>query len=93
MRYLITILALLIFITCTISCSLHRDKSYIRQWAADKHIKVKTCERRIFNTGPYYITRDFRIYWADTSEGVYWFRFGWGRPDIYSGPDGKVKIQ
>lgn len=87
------ILALIIIIPFVLYSLYQGDSSDITEWVKDRGETVHNIEQRNFSTGPFILTKNYRIYYVKTSEETYWFRFGWGKPDIYSGENGDHQIQ
>lgn len=59
------------------------DEADIQKWVSSRDYVVKNIDRRVLASGPYWNTKNYRIYVVDTSHGKYWFRFGIFSPDVY----------
>jgi len=56
------------------------DQAKIQKWASDNKYVIVTSERCFFYSGPYWTTKNTRIYKVDLENNkTHWFRFGlWG---------------
>jgi hypothetical protein len=59
------------------------DSKDINTWVTSSGDIVTNIDQRTWNTGPYFLTKNYRIYKVDTKQTTYWFRFGFFSPDIY----------
>lgn len=80
--FAIIILVFVIFIFTT-GDIISRDQAKIQQWATDNGYLIVKSERCFWHTGPYWASKDMRIYKVDLeNQKTYWFRFGLFGTDI-----------
>lgn len=60
---------------CVYSCTTGSDHRAIAQYVAPA--STTEVDRRLIGTGPYWVTKDYRVYYVRTSNNrELWFRFG-----------------
>lgn len=68
-------------------CSCLQNQDDIRRinaWAKGHQETVDTIDQKLFNNGPYFFSKNCRIYEVITKEGNdYWFRYGFMADNIY----------
>lgn len=64
-------------------CMYSSDTKEMTAWVSDRGDTVTNIDQRTWNTGPYFLTKNYRIYKVDTKKTTYWFRYGLFSPDIY----------
>jgi len=85
------VIIILVIIVLGLWCynqTINNDENEIREWVSKRGETTTNVDLRTFHTGPYYITKNYRIFKVDTDKNVYWFRFGWFSPDIYKETNG-----
>jgi len=58
------------------------DRKSINKWATTNNHVVSAIDRHHFNTGPFWHSKNCRIYKVQTEDGIFWFRFGLFGADI-----------
>ncbi len=76
MKHVTIFVVPIVIILLLASCIFSSDKRDIKSWAAKNKVEVVEIDQRLFSRGPYYVTKDRRIYKVTTSDGIYWFRYG-----------------
>lgn len=78
------ILAFVVLVLVLIMSGLDsRDQSKIQEWAKDNGYTIINSERCYFESGPYWVTEDTRIYKVSLEkQKTHWFRFGFFGTDI-----------
>lgn len=75
---LILFITLIIVVACLIQESIvKQDTRYIHRWVSNRSDNVTHMERRLFEIGPYWVSKHRRIYCVLTqNHHEYWFRMG-----------------
>jgi hypothetical protein len=73
------------------ACQYKLDNDDITNWASTNKTKLVSTDIRVFNTGPYIVVKGYQIYRVETTNNVYWFRYGIFGREIYQEKNGDYK--
>ncbi len=81
--FAIVIAMVIIFAALAMGKQEESDKVKIKEWSSTKKCAIQSIERCYFNPGPFFFTKNCRIYKVPLQDGrTFWFRFSWINPDI-----------
>lgn len=72
---IIVVLVLLVGLIITRMVDSEYEKE-IEKWVSDRGETLVKCERHLFDTGPYFVSKNLHIFRVETNKSIYWFRYG-----------------
>lgn len=80
--FVVIIIILVLSLFVILPAQQRSDEAYISQWAGDNSHNVSSIERCYWTMGPYWYSKNTRIYKVKTDDGTFWFRFRFLGTDI-----------